>query len=893
MADLSEPLVPPRQEPSEPGASILLVDDNPANLLSLRAILEDLGQNLVEARTGQEARRRAQADDFAVVLLDVLMPGISGFETAKLIWGQDRTRHTPIIVPTASDIDRPQIEEGYALGTVDFLVKPLLPVVLQSKVRKADTDLLEMMGTVAGNIGQFIERKAAEDDLRRSERELADFFENATVGLHWVGPGGTILRANRAELDVLGYRREEYVGRPVADFHADEDVICDILDQLKVGAKLDEYPARLRCKDGSIRNVLIDSSVMFRDGGFVHTRCFTRDVTERKRLEVSLRQSEARFRGLMEQAPFSVQVFSADGRTVRVNRAWEELWGDTPDQIADYNVLEDRQLEAKGVLPYIQRAFAGEPAFVPAIRYDPNETIPDRTRHADPVRWVAAVAYPLKDDAGTVREVVLVHEDITARRRAEAAVRESERRFRQLADAMPQIVWTARPDGNIDYLNRRWAEFTGLADTVGNEGWGALLHPDEAQAAGERWAAAVRSGEPFDMELRLRDRASKSYRWHLIRTVAVTDEAGAVARWYGTATDIHGQKRAEASSRYLAEASAALAGVVDYESTLQKMANLAVPHFADWSAVDVADDGGALRRLAVAHHDPEKVRLAHELMRDYPPDPHLPSGAFAVLRTGQPEMVREITDDMLVQGTKDERHLRLTRSLGLRSYICVPPVVAGNPLGVLTFATAESGRTYTDADLALAMDLPHRAGVVVENTQLYQALRDADGLQLLKLTTDPATWGQAREMMERQLGQMVRLVDELLDISRITRNKLELRKAPVELWAVVQSAVETARPQIEASGHTLTVTLPPQPIHLDADQTRLAQVFWNLLNNSAKYTEPGGRISLVAEMEGGEAVVTVRDNGIGIPAESIPGLFDIFSQVDRSLERARWRWSRG
>jgi len=162
-----------------------------------------------------------------------------------------------------------------------------------------------------------------------------------------------------------------------------------------------------------------------------------------------------------------------------------------------------------------------------------------------------------------------------------------------------------------------------------------------------------------------------------------------------------------------------------------------------------------------------------------------------------------------------------------------------------------------------------------------------NGLQLLRLTTDPATWAQAREMMDRQLAQMVRLVDDLLDISRITRNRLELRKAPVELWAVVQSAVETARPQIEASGHTLTVTLPPVPIHLDADLTRLAQVFWNLLNNSAKYTKPGGRIALTAELKGGEAVVTVQDNGIGIPAESLPNLFEMFSQVDRSLERAQ------
>ena len=183
------------------------------------------------------------------------------------------------------------------------------------RIREPDADLLEMMGTVAGNVGQFIERKAAEDELRRSEQELADFFENATVGLHWVGPDGTILRANRAELDMLGYSREEYVGRPIADFHADEDMICDILKRLQAGEKLDEYPARLRCKDGSIRDVVIDSSVMFRDGQFAHTRCFTRDVTERKRVERELRESEQRFARFMQYLPGLAWIKDVRGPT--------------------------------------------------------------------------------------------------------------------------------------------------------------------------------------------------------------------------------------------------------------------------------------------------------------------------------------------------------------------------------------------------------------------------------------------------------------------------------------------------------------------------------------------------------------------------------------------------
>jgi len=160
------------------------------------------------------------------------------------------------------------------------------------------------------------------------------------------------------------------------------------------------------------------------------------------------------------------------------------------------------------------------------------------------------------------------------------------------------------------------------------------------------------------------------------------------------------------------------------------------------------------------------------------------------------------------------------------------------------------------------------------------------GLQLLKLTSDPALAEEVLSMMERQLGQMVRLVDDLLDASRITRNKLSLHKSRIELKNVLQNALETARPQIESNGHALAITLPDHPVYVDGDLTRLAQAFCNLLNNSAKYTESGGCISLNVVTDATEVTVTVRDNGIGIPAESLPELFEMFAQVDRSLERA-------
>jgi CheY-like chemotaxis protein len=146
---------------------------------------------------------------------------------------------------------------------------------------------------------------------------------------------------------------------------------------------------------------------------------------------------------------------------------------------------------------------------------------------------------------------------------------------------------------------------------------------------------------------------------------------------------------------------------------------------------------------------------------------------------------------------------------------------------------------------------------------------------------------QVRTMMERQLTQLVRLVDDLLDVSRISRGKLELRRECVELAAVVQSAVETSRPLIELMGHELKVTLPQRPIMVDADLTRLAQVFMNLLNNAAKYTERGGCIRLTAERQGSEVVVSVKDTGIGIAAEQLPHIFGLFAQVDHSMEKSQ------
>jgi signal transduction histidine kinase/ActR/RegA family two-component response regulator len=388
-------------------------------------------------------------------------------------------------------------------------------------------------------------------------------------------------------------------------------------------------------------------------------------------------------------------------------------------------------------------------------------------------------------------------------------------------------------------------------------------------------------------------------------------EGGKVQGFFSLVSDVTASKQAEQDARFLADASAALAGLVDYESTLQKVARLAVPAFADWCGVDLLADDGTLKRVAIAHVDPAKLALVQELRRRFPPDPDAPYGVWHILRTGRSEMTPDITDEYVAAAVKDQEQAGMIRELGLRSYIGVPLAARGKVLGVLTFVAAESGRRYSAADLAVAEDLAHRAAVAIENARLYQRLRDADrrkdeflamlahelrnplapirnGLHVLRRTgTDPAAADRVTGMIGRQVEHLVRLVDDLLDVGRIMRGTIELRRRPVELAAVVARAVEAVQPEIDARGHRLVVELPPDPVRVDGDEVRLTQVVGNLLTNAAKYTDAGGTIRLTAGREDGRAVLRVADTGIGIAPDQLARIFDMFVQADRGTKRAQ------
>ena len=346
------------------------------------------------------------------------------------------------------------------------------------------------------------------------------------------------------------------------------------------------------------------------------------------------------------------------------------------------------------------------------------------------------------------RKVAVVFNDISKRRQSEDALRQLEQNLRFIMDSMPQKIFTTKPDGEVDYFNPQWTEFTGMTiPQLMDSGWTKFVHPEDLDLKVKQWRHAFETGEPFQSEHRFL-RADGEYRWHFSRATPMRDDLGRITMWVGSNTDVHEIKLVEA--------------------TLKTQAS------------ELSD----LHR----RKDEFLAMLSHELR---------------------------------------------------------------SPL----------------APISNAVQL---LGLERESESLIQQ--------------------QARSIIERQLGHLQHLVDDLLEVSRITSGKVQLRLERVAVSGIVHSAVETVRPLFEQRQQELTLSIPHETIWLLADAARLQQVLVNLLTNAAKYTEAGGHVWLnveVARDVAREVFIRVRDTGIGIAAELLPHIFDIFTQAERSLDRSQ------
>ena len=565
-------------------------------------------------------------------------------------------------------------------------------------------------------------RGLMERALQRNERDLTDLFENAVVGLHWVGPNGIILRANQAESNRLGYSRDEYVGHHIAEFHVDQSAIADLLTRLIAGDTLREWPAQMRCKDGAIRDVLISSHGLFEDGVFVHSRCSTVDVTDQKRAE----EAQRLFAAIVETSDDAIVSKTLDGVILSWNQGAERLFGhtaaDAVGQSIGLIIPPELQAEERAILDRLRR---GE-----RIEHFETVRVTKDGRRLD----MSLTVSPVRDTTGRIIGASKIARDITDRKRDQEALRESEARFRIIADSAPVPIWLENASGGL-FVNQAYLDFLGLdyqADMDGYD-WLRYVHTEDRDAYLTTYLDCRSRRARFTAEFRFR-RYDGQYRWMRSIGVPRITGAGALLGYTGCTFDIHEARMAATQLREAA-------------------------------------------RLK----DEFLATLAHELR---------------------------------------------------------------NPLGPLRNSLEILKRAEGDADL----------------------LRSA------------------RDTMERQLTHMVRLVDDLLDVSRITRGQLELRTARIELESIVHQAVEICSPLAERGHQQIVLALPEGPTYLDADPVRLAQVFSNLLDNACKYAPPGSTVRLTGERRGSDVFVSVKDTGIGIPAEKLERIFDMFAQVDPTLE---------
>ncbi|MBD1936994.1 PAS domain S-box protein [Microcoleus sp. FACHB-68] len=549
------------------------------------------------------------------------------------------------------------------------------------------------------------------------------------------------------------------------------------------------------------------------------------------------------------------------------------------------------------------------------------------------IHWVEARGQFTYDSQGNPKHSIGVVIDITERKQAEQEreqLLERERIARSHAEAAQrqlETIFETSPIGlalldseqRFIAINEALAEINGLTREQ-HLGYSIpdLFGQSDPKLV-EVFHQIYATGNPFispNFAVNVPGRSDRRPGYYNVYYLPTVNSNGQVEGVLVYVVDVTERVRLELAQRFLSEASAVLASSLDFQTTLERVAQLTVPELADWCTVHMIEEDGEIEQIAVAHIEPAKLEWAYQIRDKYPLNLNDPRGAAFTLRTGQPDLVPEIPDELLVLSARDPEHLEILRQVGFSSVMTVPLRTQARILGVISFIGAESGRRYTSADLQLAEELARRASLAIDNAQLYrQAQRDrtkAEAANRIKdeflavlshelrsplnpilgwtklLRTgrlDATKTQQALETIERNAKLQAQLIEDLLDVSRILQGKMTLNVAPVHLAATIEAALETVQLAAEAKHIQIHTTFNPISKTVSGDTNRLQQVVWNLLSNAVKFTPAGGRIEVQLEQVATYAQIQVKDTGRGINPDFLPYVFDYFRQEDGTTTR--------
>lgn len=696
--------------------------------------------------------------------------------------------------------------------------------------------------------------------VRNSEERQRIAADAAGLGVfEWNIPDDNAIWENERMYEIFGHSRDDGTLTRTqfleSYLHPDDLRIMQraSVEGVKPGARLHTVCRIRRKSDGDLRWVEFAGNFsLAADGTPLKLVGVVADVTERMQAEHALRESDERFRLLADAAPVLIWLNDEHNRCEYVNAEYVRFTGRALHELLGAGWSES-------VHPDDFEGYYG--AFLAAAERGELFEADFRFRRADgEFRWMRTVGVP-RFEGSTYRGYVGSTSDIHERKRAEEALRESEKRFRAMADTAPAMLWVTEPSGSCTFLSRGWYEYTGQTEEQAlGRGWLDALHPDDRDESSHIFQSANEQREAFALDCRVR-RADGEYRWTIGTGRPRFGSDGEFQGFVGSVIDVHERKQVEETLRDSEERFRTMA---DNISQFAWMADASGWIFwynrrwYDYTGTTLEEmQGWGWKKV---HHPDHVDRVVERIQRSWD--------------TG------EVWEDLFPLRGKDGNYRWfLSRALPIQDE-------RGNV--VRWFGTNTDVTEQRAAEEALK-EADRRKDEFLAT--LAHELRNPlapirTGLELMKLIKDdPAILEETRQTMERQTQQLITLVDDLLDVSRITQGKLELRKCEVRLSDVVESAVEASRPFIDEAGHELAVDLPGQPVLIDGDPNRLAQVLSNLLNNAAKYTPQGGQIRLSARREGDEVVLSVKDTGIGIPADKLESIFEMFAQIDRPQER--------
>lgn len=601
--------------------------------------------------------------------------------------------------------------------------------------------------TVAALIKDVTKHREAAEELKRARSRLDSTLASADIATWEFDIVKNMIHADKNLQRMFNVSEEAAAGGRLEDYMAAihpmdrARVEFEIQKAIESGNSV-EMTYRLVNSDGGIRWVVARGRIERNQlGQAVRLPGVVVDVTAQYEAEAKYRRSEELRRLALESADLGSWSLNVADHALAADERFSLIYrGNTQPITID---------QAYGFVPPEEHAMMHEAL---AASLDPVNPAPysveHRVVHEDgSVRWVYAKGRANFEEGTEGRRLVSLNgtvQDITDRVRSEEAARINEMLFRQLANSIPQLAWTSRPDGYVDWYNDRWFEYTGLtSEQMQGWGWQQIQHPDYLPAVLERWKHSLETGDPLDMLFPLRA-ANGSFRTFLTRAVPYRNEEGQIIRWVGTNTDISEQQKLQDDLR------------------------------------------AAAKELSEADRRKDEflATLAHELR---------------------------------------------------------------NPLSPIKTA-------------AQLMQMPGNN---------LNEFRDLSSI------------------IERQVNQMVRLIDDLLDVSRISRGKITLQKQPCRIADIVKGAIEAAEPFIQQCGHTLSVDTSAENLVIDGDAARLIQVLVNLLNNACKYTLNQGHIYLSIKRNGKNVDIVVRDNGIGLLPDQLTRIFEMFAQVDAFGERGQ------